>query len=81
MSNMTDQQIADACRKHGAKTISDAAYAAMDGRRFALDALGLHDLRGIGALHRATTIAYALMSDDDQAADLTDASIRAAKLP
>lgn len=78
---MTDQQITDACRNHGAKIVSDAAYAAMDGRRTALAAMGLGELRGVGNLHRATTIAYELMGDDDQAADLMAATIRGAKLP
>lgn len=78
---MTYQQITDACRKHGAKLVSDAAYAAMDGRRTALEALGLGELRGLGDLHRATAIAYGLMGEDDQAADLTDAAIKGAKLP
>ena len=67
---MTDQQIIDTCRTHGAKAVSDAAYAAMEGRRVALVALGLGDLQGLAVLHRATSLAYALMSDDDQAADL-----------
>jgi hypothetical protein len=78
---MTDQQITDACRKHGAKIVSDAAYAAMDGQRTALDVLGLGALRGLGELHRATVIAYGMMGEHDQAADLTQAAIDAAKLP
>ena len=78
---MTDQQIIDSCRKHGAKVASDAAYAAMEGRRAALIALGLGELQGLADLHRVTTLAYALMSDDDQAADLTKAVIDASKLP
>lgn len=77
---MTEQQIIVACRKHGAKIISDAAYAAMEGRRTALDALGMGALVGLGSLHSATVIAYRLMSDDDQAADLTGAVIKGAKL-
>ena len=77
---MTDQRIVDACCNHGAKTVSDAAYAAMEGRRDALVALGLGDLQGAGALHHATVLAYRMMSDEDQAADLTDAAIRGAKL-
>ena len=78
---MTDQEIIAACRKHGAKTVSDAAYLAMQGRRASLDALGLGTLAGLGALHQATVIAYKLMSDEDQAADLVRATIDGAKLP
>lgn len=70
-----------ACRKHGAKIISDAAYAAMAGRHAPLQALGLGQCIGnLPALHLVTTTAYALMSDDDQALDLAQASIDAAKL-
>jgi hypothetical protein len=78
---MTEQDIITACRKHGAKVVSDAAYLAMQGRRTSLDALGLGLLAGLGDLHRATVIAYKLMSDDDQAADLVRATIDGAKLP
>ena len=78
---MTDQDIITACRTHGAKVVSDAAYAAMDGRRTALEALGLGELHGLGQLHRATVLAYSLMSDEDQAADLTHAVVSGAKVP
>ncbi len=77
---MTDQKIIDACRKHGAKTVSDAAYAAMNGYRSALAALGLGELHGIGPLHHVTVLAFGLMGDDDKAADLTGAIIKASKL-
>ena len=70
-----------ACRKHGAKVVSDAAYAAMSGRGPALVALGLgHCVGNLPALHLITTTAYALMPDEDQALDLTQASIDAAKI-
>jgi hypothetical protein len=72
----------DACRKHGAKVVSDAAYAAMSGRPTPLRALGLGQCVGnLPALHLITTTAYALMPDDDQAHDQAQASIDAAKLP
>ncbi len=71
-----------ACRKHGAKVVSDAAYAAMSGRPAPLQALGLGQCLGnLPALHLITTAAYSLMSDDDQALDLAQASIDAAKMP
>ena len=78
---MTDQQIIDACRKHGAKVVSDAAYAAMEGRHAALLSIGLGDLRGLAALHKAATLAYELMPAEDQAADLCKAIVDASKLP
>lgn len=77
---MTDDQIIAACRKHGAKNVSDAAYAAMNGNRVVMASLGLGELSGLGQLHRATVLAYSLMGDDDQASDLTLAAINAAKL-
>lgn len=77
---MTNDQLSDACRKHGAKVVSDAAYAAMEGRRTALVALGLGELHSLSDLHAATLVAYRVMPDDDQAADLTDAIIKASKL-
>jgi len=76
---MTNDQITAACRKHGAKNVSDAAYEAMNGQRALIDALGLGSLAGLGDLHRATVLAYGLMGEDDQAADLTRAAIDAAK--
>lgn len=70
-----------ACRKHGAKIVSDAAYAAMSRREVALRALGLgYCLNNMPALHLLTTTAYALMGDEDQAADLGEASIAAAAI-
>lgn len=78
---MHKSAIAAACRKHGAKEVSDACYSAMNGRRAALEALGLGELRGIAQLHLATTVAYNLMGDEDQVADLTTATIDGAKLP
>jgi len=78
---MTTEKIEQACRKHGAKGVSDAAYLAMEGKRHTLAALGLGDITGLAGLHEVTTIAYRLMPDEDQAADLTRASIDGAKLP
>lgn len=77
---MTDTEIGALCRTHGAKVVSDAAYSAMEGKRAALIALGLGSISGLGDLHRVTSVAYSLMGDDDQAADLTEAAIKAAKL-
>lgn len=77
---MTEQDVIDACRKHGAKVVSDAAYAAMEGRPAALVAIGLGALQHVGALMRITSITYTLMSDDDQAADYTKAVIDGAKI-
>ncbi|MFN9279370.1 MAG: hypothetical protein ACK6DW_06475 [Betaproteobacteria bacterium] len=83
---MTSQSVHNdalaACRTHGAKVVSDAAYAAMSGQPVRLQALGLGRYVGnLPALHLITTAAYELMSDDDQALDLAQASIDAAKLP
>ena len=77
---MTDQDIAAACHQHGAKRLSDAAYAAMRGDHRALVALGI-SVTGIGSLHRITTVAYSLMDADEQVMDLAQASIDLAGLP
>ena len=69
-----------ACRAVGAKTVSDAAYAAMSGNATALQALGLgHCVGNLPALSLVTTTAYALMCDEDQAADLAEAIVTAAR--
>ena len=78
---MTDKQIINACSKHGAKVVSDAAYAAMEGRPAVLIGIGLGELRGLAALHKTTTLAYELMPDEDKAADLCKAIVDASKLP
>lgn len=76
---MDDNTITRLCRQHGAKTLSDAAYAAMEGRRAAIEALGV-DAKGLATLHRITCLAYRLMSAEDQASDLAYAAIKGAKL-
>lgn len=70
-----------AIQAHGAKRVSDAAYAAMNGQRAALEAVGLGEVRGLGPLHAITVECFAAMSSAERAADLTDAAISAAKLP
>ena len=75
-----NDDIERAFRKYGAKAVSDAAYAAMEGRRAAITSIGL-GAYAMGALQAITVRAYNLMSDEDRAADLTDAYINGAKLP
>lgn len=68
-----------ACRAHGSKRVSDAAHAAMAGRYDELHAVGLGYCSGnLPAAHLIATTAYSLMSDEDQALDLAQASIAAA---
>lgn len=76
---LDDQQIADLCRRHGAKVCSDAAYAAMEGRRAAAMRLGFGEAN-VPTLYRITTVAYSLMSESEQAADLADAAIAGARI-
>jgi hypothetical protein len=78
-TKMTDTEIASLCQIHGAKAVSDAAYAAMNGSHSGFRAFGVSVI-GLGVLHRITTIAYKLMGPADQALDLTQASISAAKI-
>lgn len=68
-----------ACRSHGSKRVSDAAHDAMAGRYEALHAVGLgHCAGNLPAACLIATTAYALMSDEDQALDLAQATIAAA---
>lgn len=76
---LSDAQISALCHQHGAKVISDAAYSAMEGRRAAALRLGFGEAT-LPALYRITMQAYRLMSDAEQAGDLADAVIAAAKL-
>lgn len=70
----------EAIRQHGAHAVSEAAYAAMNGQRAALERVGLGDVRGIGPLHQITADAFGAMGTADRAADLTLASIDAARI-
>jgi hypothetical protein len=64
-----------ACREHGAKAVSDAAYAAMSGNRAGLDRVKLGDVKGIGDLDVVGSTAHKLMEPDEQALDLAQATI------
>jgi hypothetical protein len=80
MNPLTDDNIAAACKTHGAKTVSDAGYSRMSGNRHALPALGLADAATLGEAHRVTVVAHRLMSTEEQALDLAQASIDLAKV-
>lgn len=69
-----------ACREHGAKVVSDAAYAAMSGNRAGLDRVKLGDVKGIGNLDVVGATAHKLMDPDEQAMDLAQVSIELAKI-
>lgn len=77
---MTDADITAAAIKHGAKRVHDAAFAAMAGRRSDLATVGLPTNGTLGDLNHIATVAFGLMGHDARAADLADASIKAAKL-
>ena len=78
---MTDDDIQQACARHGAKRVSDAAYFAMEGPRGPLDAVGLGHAEGVDALLRITERAFELMSPVEQAAELSNATITGGRLP
>jgi hypothetical protein len=77
---MNDAEIIAACELHGAKTVSDAAYKRIAGDHTALPKVGLQAC-GIGEADRITAIAFRLMSAEERAMDLTEATITGAKLP
>lgn len=76
---MADNDIHEACLRHGAAQVYSAAFEAMAGRRGRLLAYGL-DSRDIGTDNRIAVAAFALLSPIERAADLAQASIDAAKL-
>lgn len=77
---LTDDGIAQACDIHGAKAVSDAAFRRMNGDHAALPKLGLEDPATLGDANRITAICYKLMSPEDKAMDLAQASIDLAKI-
>ena len=70
----------EAIQQHGARAVSEAAYAAMNGQRAALERVGLGDVRGLGQLHQITVDAFDAMGTAERAADLAQASIDAARI-
>lgn len=72
--------VREACVTHGARAVSEAAYAAMAGRRQSLERLGLGEVCGIGSLHEVTVIAFGAMGPADRAADLATAAVDAARI-
>lgn len=77
---MTDDDIREACLRHGAKRVHDAACQAMSGNRVPLHRLGLQS-SSVSADHAIMALAYKLMTDAEQAGDLAGAVIAAARLP
>ena len=75
---MSDDQIIEACRTHGAKVVREAANAALNGRRQGLVALGLGGLT-MAAAYRSTVIASKLMRDEDRASDPVRDTMAAAR--
>lgn len=82
MADMTalKRRVELACREHGAKVVSDAAFAAMRGNRSGLERLKLGDVEGIGLLDVVGSTAYKLMEPEEQALDLAQATIELAKI-
>lgn len=76
---MDPKQIEEACDRHGAKVVSDAAYKRMSGDREALRRLGL-DAADIGEANHITVICHRLMSPEEQAADYGEAVVELARI-
>lgn len=75
----TTEQITEAIIRHGAKAVYDAASARMSGYHKYLAVVGLH-AETIGDANRIMTTAFSQMGAADRAADLTDVSIKLAKI-
>lgn len=69
-----------ACRAHGAKVVSDAAYTAMRGNRVTLDRVGLGDVKGMWLLDVVGSTAYKLMNPAEKSLDLAQVTIDLAKI-
>ena len=69
-----------AIQQHGARAVSEAAYAAMNGQRAALERVGLGDVRGLGQLHQITVDAFDAMSTAERTADFVQARIAATRV-
>lgn len=80
MTHLTTDAIQAACRAHGTKIVSDAAYAAMTGNRAALNRCGLGNVVGLDKLHAITVVAHAMMAPEDAASDAAEAVIGLAQI-
>lgn len=73
---MPIDEIQATCDTLGARTIYESACARLAGDRRALPNLGIPDAATLAEADLMGRVAYRLMSDRSQAADIADASIR-----
>lgn len=76
----TDQEILEACQKHGEKKVYDAAYAFMRNDKQALPDVGLKNPMGVGEADYIGSKVFKMLSQVDKAKDLTDITIDLAKI-
>lgn len=76
---MDKQIILDACQKHGAKSVHDAAYQRMSGDNDALTKVGLA-AKTIADADEIGRVAFDLMGAVERSEDLADITINLAKL-
>lgn len=80
MSDYKDHAIATACERYGAKAVSDAATRRMNGDRQALPRLGIEDPQTLADADHIMTLCYRLMTPEERALDLAEATIDGARL-
>jgi hypothetical protein len=77
---MTDDDVLEACLKHGPRRVFFAAYARMVGDDTALEAVGLPDVVDLDQVETIGCVAYRLIKANDRAADLADKTVRLARM-
>ncbi len=76
----TDNDILDACQKHGSKKVYEAAYAFMRNDLDALPSVGLKNPKGVGEADCIGSKVFKMLGQVDKAKDLTDITIDLAKI-
>lgn len=77
---MTDDDVLEACLKHGPRRVFFAAYARMVGDDTALEAVGLPDVVDLDQVETIGCVAYRLIKANERAADLADVTVRLARM-
>jgi hypothetical protein len=77
---MTDDDVVEACLRHGAWRVFYAAHLRVAGDPSALDAVGLAGGVDLGESDSIARVAFRLLSARSQAVDLAYAAVRLARM-
>ena len=78
---ISDRQIGEACARHGAVKVAEAAYKRLQGDREALAVVGLPDASNLAEAQHVAAVAYLCMDPEEQAGDTAAAVIDLVRLP